>query len=224
MAGCSILTSMPPTMSSPTMKCWRFPSGATGLRGSILIPLAIGIAVSIAATALSYLLFPPAKPHIQPAMDEPTFSFEGIRTTIGPGNVVPVIYGRHRVGGQLLSAAVNQAMTFVDTAGPGARRRVEALTTPPTLTMLLALGEGPIAQIDMQSIEINGQPIANFPGVEVFGRPGTGDQTPMPEFGETANTFADGRSIGDDPGIVYTTSVRLRPLASISRFKKASMS
>ena len=131
----------------------------------LLITFAIGIAVSIATTALSYLLFPPAKPHIQGgAIDEPTFSFEGIRTTIGPGNVVPVIYGRHRVGGQLLSAAVQQAMTVVDTQGPGSRQQVEALSAPPTLTMLLALGEGPIAAIDTDSIEINGQPIANFPG------------------------------------------------------------
>ena len=174
----------------------------------LLITLAVGIAVSIATTALSYLLFPPAKPHVQGgAIDEPTFSFEGIRTTIGPGQVVPVIYGRHRVGGQLLSASVDQARTVLDTLGPGGRQQVEALSTAPTLTMLLALGEGPIAQIDTASIEINGQPIANFPGVEVFGRLGTADQAPLPEFGETANTFSDGREIAGDPGITYTTTV-----------------
>lgn len=171
-----------------------------------LIPLAIGLVVSIATTALSYLLFPPAKPHIQPSMDEPTFSFEGIRTTIGPGQVVPVIYGRHRVGGQLLSAAVNQAMTVIDTMPPGGRAQVQALSTPPTLTMLLALGEGPIDTIRMETLELNGQPAANFPGLETFWRIGTATQTPMPEFGETANTFADGRPIGDDPGITYTTT------------------
>ena len=120
------------------------------LPSPFLITFAIGIAISIATTALSYLLFPPAKPHVQGgAIDEPTFSFEGIRTTIGPGQVVPVIYGRHRVGGQLLSASVNQAMTVVGYDRPGRpRQQVEALSTPPTLTMLLALGEGPIAQID----------------------------------------------------------------------------
>ena len=177
----------------------------------ILITFAVGIAISIATTALSYLLFPPAKPHVQGgAIDEPTFSFEGIRTTIGPGQVVPVIYGRHRVGGQLLSAAVDQARTFVDTTGPGSRHQVEALSAPPTLTMLLALGEGPVADIVTTSIEINGQPISNFPSVQTFTRAGTADQSPLPEFGETANTFADGRTIGDDPGITYTTTMAVQ--------------
>ena len=82
----------------PNDELLAIPQWGTGLEG-IWIPIAIGIAVSLAATALSYLLFPPAKPHVQGgAIDEPTFSFEGIRTTIGPGQVVPVIYGRHRVG------------------------------------------------------------------------------------------------------------------------------
>lgn len=169
-----------------------------------LIPLAIGLAVSIATTALSYVLFPPAKPHIQQAVDEPTFSFEGIRTAIGPGNVVPVIYGRHRVGGQLLSASVDQVMTVRDSAG--GTQRVEALSSPPTLTMLLALGEGPLSVILTNTIEINGQPIANFPSVQTFTRLGDATQTPIPEFGETASTFADGREIDVLPGVIYTTT------------------
>ena len=199
----------------PNDEVLAIPQWGTGLE-AFLIPLGIlGIArESQPTTALSYLLFPPAKPHIQGgAIDEPTFSFEGIRTTIGPGQVVPVIYGRHRVGGQLLSASVDQARTFVDTTGPGSRHQVEALSAPPTLTMLLALGEGPVADIVTTSIEINGQPISNFPSVQTFTRAGTADQTPMPEFGETANTFADGRTIGDDPGITYTTTMAVQGFA-----------
>jgi predicted phage tail protein len=256
-----------------------------------LILAGIGLAVSLATTALTYLLFPPAKPHVQQAVEEPTFSFEGIRTAVGPGNVTPVIYGRHRVGGQLLSAAVDQVYTVLDgqsagppvshaidnvfggdaghpivvvannhgatdgahvdiggvtgkdsanggwyvrvldihtvelqsSAGVDARpytgggvlvvvalgtgiRRIEAQTAPPTLSLLLAVGEGPIGGVDHASIEINGQPIGNFPTVQVFERLGTSTQTPIAEFGETSNTFADGREIIGDPGIVYTTS------------------
>ena len=200
----------------PEDEVLTIPQWGTGLEPLLalalpyLIPAVIGIGVSIGITALSYVLFPPAKPHVQGgAVDEPTFSFEGIRTTIGPGQVVPVIYGRHRVGGQLLSASVDQAMTFVDTAGPGGRQHVEALSTPPTLTMLLALGEGPIHNILLDTLEINGQPAANFPNVQTFTRLGTTLQPAMPEFGETANTFADGRPIGDDPGITYTTTTQI---------------
>lgn len=72
---------------------------------TLLIYAAASIAISIAATALSYVLFPPPKAHnIQHVPDEPSFSFEGIRTTHGPGAPVPVLYGRQRTGGQLLSA------------------------------------------------------------------------------------------------------------------------
>lgn len=182
-----------------------FPTWGYGVEwGVYAIYAAISIAVAVATTALTYVLFPPAKPHIQQGLDEPTFSFSGIQTAIGPGNVVPVIYGRHRVGGQLLSASVDQVMTVRDSAG--GIQRVDALASPPTLTMLLALGEGPLSIILTDTIEINGQPIANFPSVQTFVRLGTPTQTPIPEFGETANTFADGREIGPEPGITYTTT------------------
>ena len=266
--------------------------GEPGIVSTLLIYAAVSIAVGLATTALTYLLFPPAKPHVQQGLDEPTFSFEGIRTAVGPGNVVPVVYGRHRVGGQLLSAAVDQAFTVID--GPvgapppsirlvenivGGRtgepitvfitnhggqvgmsvalsgvhgkegangfwyitlldansfelqsshgvddraytgggvaaigllghgtRRVEAQTSPPTLSLLLALAEGPIGGIVFDSIEINGQPIGNFPTVQVFTRIGTPDQAPIVEFGEIANTFPDGREIPGGAGITTTTT------------------
>ena len=171
-----------------------------------LIYAAVGIAVSIAATALSYVLFPPPKAHnIQHVPDEPSFSFEGIRTTHGPGAPVPVIYGRQRTGGQMLSSSVDQTITILDTTP--ASRRLRASSAPATLSLLLALGEGPVGLIDTSSIEINGQPIGNFPTAEVFTVPGTADQSPLPYFGETKNTFGDGRTLTDAvSGLVYTTS------------------
>jgi hypothetical protein len=262
--------------------------------GPLLIYAAIGLVLSVGLTYLSYVLFPPAKPHIQGgSLDEPTFSFQGIQTAIGPGQVIPVIYGRHRVGGQLLSAAVDQALTVLDgpppSTSPGLTRavenvyggtqnepitiqitdhgwfngdhvdvtgvtgktganggwyigvidahriflkfttntdwnqwtgggsvtnmplgvgirRVDAIATPPTLSMLLAIGEGPIAGVLLDTIEINGQPIGNFPTVQLFTRTGTADQTAIAEFGEQANSFADGREIVGEPGITYTTT------------------
>ena len=269
---------------------------------TVLATIAVGLIVSVAATALTYVLFPPDKPHIKAGeRDEPTFSFEGIRTTVGPGAVVPVVYGRFRVGGQLLSASVDQAMTVIDAPSPvggavphpidnvyggtlspngvpltpitvvannhgaivgshvdiggvtgktGANggwfisrvhdvhtvdlqgsegvdprpytgggvlvvvdnttpgpRRVAATSTPPTLTLLLGLTEGPYGGLLPETIELNGQPIGNFPGVQIFQSIGTPDQTPLPTFGEIANTFGDGREIPALPGIAYTTTV-----------------
>jgi len=169
--------------------------------------VAISAALSIGLTYLSYVLFPPPKAHnIQQRPDEPTFSFEGIRTAIGPGMVVPVIYGRQRVGGQLLSSSVDQGLTVLDNGT--AVRRVQAISTPATITMLLGLGEGPVHSVDTASVEINGQPVANFPGVEVYTSGGFDPQAPLIYFGETRNTFSDGRDIAEtSSSITYTTTV-----------------
>src|SRR5262245_7570406 len=173
-----------------------------------LIPYIVAaVVISVAATALQYLLFPPSKPHVE-GPDPRTFTFQGIQTAVGPGAIKPIVYGRHRFGGQLLSAAVDHVSSVVDT-GFGVQR-VYALANPPTLTMLIALGEGPVNNILLNTVEINGQPVANFPGTQFFTRLGTADQTPIPEFNETRNTYADGRQLPDnssntDQQIIYTT-------------------
>lgn len=174
-----------------------------------LIGIAISLVLSVAISAATYFLFPPAKAHqINQNPDEPTFSFEGIRTAVGPGAVVPVIYGRHRVGGQLLSASVDQAHIVVDN-GVGLSR-VNAISAPATLSLLLALGEGPVSAIDVSSVLVNGQPLANFPGVEIWTNLGSAAQLPLPGFSETRDTFADGRNIPEvASSITYTTTVAI---------------
>jgi hypothetical protein len=177
-----------------------------GIPAAVLIPIVVGLVLSIATTYLSYVLFPPQKPHnIQQRPEEPSFSFEGIRTAIGPGAPVPVIYGRQRVGGQLLSSAVDQVYTVLES--PATARRIRAIAAPATLSMLLAIGEGPVQALEPSGIQINGQPFANFPGVEVFTAMGTSPQIPLPYFGETSATFADGREIPEAlSSMLYTTT------------------
>jgi predicted phage tail protein len=176
------------------------PQWGTGLEG-LLIPLVVGLLISIATTALSYVLFPPPKAHnIQHTPEEPTFSFEGIRTTLGPGAVVPVIYGVQRTGGQLLTSHVDQTLTVLDNGVEN--QRVTASAAPATLSLLLAMGEGPVENTRTNTLQINGQPGANFPGIEVWTAPGTEDQDALPTFGEVANTFAIGQSL-QDPGSAF---------------------
>lgn len=190
------------TILSPGDELWLLPQW--GIIGGLIGVILAGLIVSVATTALSYVLFPPDKPRMQ-SPETPTTSFEGISTTIGPGAVVPVIYGRYRVGGQLLHASVDQAQTVVDVGQQP--RTVTALAAAPTLTLLLAIGEGAMRDVIVDSLEINGQPIQNFPTVQVDWRAGTPDQTPMLAFGESANTFADGRAIPrDGVGITYTST------------------
>ena len=267
---------------------WGYVPGLT----EALIYAGVSLVVGLAVATASHFLFRP-KPLLLPQqnqMTEPperTFSFEGIRTAIGPGNTIPVIYGRHRVGGQLLQASVDHAQTIVDSGAPGIVRTItgvgggepgqllqvtapghgfadgnsvqidgvqgksaannlwaisiingdmfyllqstgvdgnaytgggtatlyysgirhyQAVTTPPTLSLLLALGEGSIDAVLTDTIRINDQPIGNFPGVQVFTRLGFPDQPAIGEFGEQRNTFADGRDIPVSPGIITTTT------------------
>ena len=192
----------------PGDELWLWPTwGISETAGALIIYAAISIAVGIAVQVATYYLFPPAKPHIN-APDDHTFSFEGIRTAIGPGSVVPIVYGRHRVGGQLISAAVDQALTIRDDGF--IPNRLDLTTAPPTLSLLLAVSEGPVQDVNVFTIQLNGQPIANFPSTVRLTRLGEIDQTPLPEFAEQRNTFADGREIPYAPtlegDITYTTT------------------
>jgi hypothetical protein len=267
---------------------WGYVPGLT----EALVSIAIGLLI----TTVSHFLFRP-KPNLLPTQnhltettEEPTFSFEGIRTAIGPGGVVPVVYGRHRIGGQLLAAAVDQAVIYSDDGvvvpafpvtavqygepqnivivtapgndfqtnqhvilqgligkpalnstwqirklegdpdsfvllfswgvnietpyggggtatlvGTGGPRTLQALANPPTLSLFLGLCEGPISEIIASSIQINGQPFANFPGVQVFAGAGFPTEPAWAEFGGARNTFADGRTIVPE-GVTYTSN------------------
>lgn len=164
-----------------------------------LILIVVGIALQFAMRAL----FPPQRPKAQ-EQDDPTYGFEGIRSTVGPGAKVPIVYGRHRLGGQFLQASVDAGHLTVTDDG-------HVLTYPnwdqPTwLSLLLSLGEGPIQEIEIASIELNGQPLANFGSIlRFYTALGTATQPAIPRFAETRNSFADGREITSG-GLLYTTN------------------
>ncbi len=271
---------------------WLWPEWGLGVPE--LVAIGIALAVGLAVSAASHYLFP-QKPLLLPRQnsmteaEERTFSFEGIRTAVGPGGIVPVIYGQYRVGGQLLFAVVDQAYVVkydgtavvtkalealetistvraacivtdhgfqtgesvqisgvlsptgannswvievltpqsftlkgsehlcgaagVPYGGGGVVKLLsrggmtfQAVTAAPTLTLLIALGEGPIDAVLTDTIEINDQPIENFPGVEVVTALGTPDQQPLPGFSEVRNTFSDGRDIVQAAFLTYTTN------------------
>jgi predicted phage tail protein len=273
--------------TQPGDEVWLWPAWGGP---EVWIPALIGLAVGLLSATAQHFLFRP-KPLLLPAQPqmtgetERTFSFEGIRTAIGPGSVVPVVYGRHRIGGQLLLAAVDHVATVIDdgvvpptvtitniTYGQPAdivyvtapahglhdhqniriegvqgktglnkgwtiipvdsdtiillsswgqdfnapylgggtimpdnlgSRAYQAVSNPPTLSLMLALCEGPIDAILTNTIQINGQPLANFPGVQVYTGLGAANQPAIAEFGGARNTFSDGREI---QGVLTYTS------------------
>ncbi len=97
---------------------------------------------------------------------DPTYTFNGVETRAEIGGVVPIVVGRHPVGGNIVGLSTRGIMTDEPTTDPRDNR----------LFLLLALGQGPIAGID--EVLVNGNPITNYRGV-LENRLGTPDQTPI---------------------------------------------
>ena len=157
------------------------------------IVMAALTAVSVGQFVAGLFMTPkPPKLNVGGVGDSPTYGFEGIQTTMMPGNPVPVIYGMHRVGGQLLSMAT-------DVASVGGRHSKSSHE----IRLLLGLGEGPIT--DVNCVKINGILSDNFPEINLETRTGGSSQAPITGFEKIRNTFRDGREI-TSAAITYTTN------------------
>lgn len=114
-------------------------------------PFSIGAIISAIITVVSVVQFAislfnrPKVPKLETPKDSPTYSFDGIKTSFSPGGPVPVNYGEHLVGGQLLSMAVD--------VHPTENNRQQ-------LSMLIGLGVGPIT--DVSCIRLNDIALENF--------------------------------------------------------------
>ena len=165
--------------------------GATVTYGLVLSALVTVISVGQFVSGL-FMTPKPPKLNIGGIADSPTYSFDGIQTTLTPGNPVPVIYGIHRIGGQLLSMATDVASI----SGRSTKSTHE-------LKLLLGLGEGLIT--DVNCVKINGVLSDNFSEVTLETRTGGSSQAPIRGFEKIRNTFRDGREITSS-AIVYTTN------------------
>lgn len=115
----------------------------------------------------------------------PTYGWDGVQTIQEVGVPVPVIYGEHKVGGNI----VNQ---FIWTDGD-----------KNYLNLLLALCEGEIESID--EIKINDNPVANFTSVELLKRYGTNDQDMIANFEDLHNLNLVNANLVNDTPYIYTT-------------------
>ncbi|MFA5101259.1 MAG: hypothetical protein WC547_10280, partial [Candidatus Omnitrophota bacterium] len=120
-------------------------------------------------------------------MDEgsPTYGWDGIQTIQEVGVPVAVVYGRHRVGGNI----VNQ---FLWEDGD-----------KHYLNVLLALCEGEIESID--ELELNDNPIANFGGVSIIKRFGTNYQSMIENFEDLHNIYSISANLTQNNPSIYTT-------------------
>lgn len=101
----------------------------------------------------------------QTMADSMTYGWHGIQNTTEPGRPIPVLYGRHRIGGHVVYAETRLG------------------TTQSTLDMMLVVSEGEVEGPDgllSTTAEINGKPLSNYSGVTVGSRNGTLTQSTIP--------------------------------------------
>lgn len=138
----------------------------------------------------------------------PTYGWEGVSTVQEVGIPIPIIYGEHKIGGNI----INQ---YVWSDGD-----------KQYLNLLIGLGEGEIEDID--DIYINDNPSDNYSDVDIFKRMGTNDQTTIEGFDELHSLVDVGASIPKATPYTYTTSdsdveaFELHILFPVGLYKSAS--
>jgi predicted phage tail protein len=121
------------------------------------------------------------------SLDEgsPTYGWDGVQTMQEVGVPIAVIYGEHKVGGNIINQHI-----FDD-------------GDKSYLNILLALGEGEIESID--NIEINDNPIENFSSIETEKRYGSNVQGLIKNFEDLHNLYTVNVNLTKDNPHVYTT-------------------
>ncbi|MGH7260622.1 MAG: phage tail protein [Nitrospiraceae bacterium] len=116
----------------------------------------------------------------------PTYGFGGIVNSLRPGAPIGVVYGEHRVAGQIVTAFAR------------------AVDDNDVLYLLIAIGEGQITSI--ADILINDQSVANYRNVEIETRDGQNAQSVIAIFaGESGATYGADALIANGSWLTYTT-------------------
>jgi len=132
----------------------------------------------------------------------PTYSFGNLTMTTRSGQTIPVVYGEHRVAGQVL-----QAVPTKDEGGND------------VLQLLVGLCEGPIQSIGgltsdqnaltgssiPDGIRVNGNAASDLEGVKVWTRLGTKDQEPIPGFEALSSVVPIDVTLEKDVAVENTT-------------------
>lgn len=167
---------------------------------------AIGIALFLQAVSfvVQQALAPSLKkPSSVGEQGSNTFRLDGIRNTALPGIPIPIVYGEHIVGGNVIS--------IFSTADENGRQ---------ILNMLIALSQGPIYSVaglrgeqDLLSgqsipedIKINGTPAREFKNVQISTRVGDEAQTAIPGFSDSVTAIPFEVTLGTNEPFTHTTS------------------
>lgn len=187
--GATVLIRALPAIPVPAFLIAAFGAGSgpfLAFAGNIIIGSLIGMVASVIAAP---------SPLKQGTRDEdsPTFGLDGVRNTIANGTPISVVYGTHRVGGQVLQAFFEVDESFRS-----------------TLWVLIGIGEGEVEEIGGytgdwnglassafvgNAVELDGNPAASFPTARFSIRAGRTSQAPIPGFDRTVVAFGQDRTL-----------------------------
>lgn len=171
---------------------------------SIGAAILISSIVSVGLGFVTYLLM--GRPDMQEGLgaESPSYSFSGIGNTVAPGSPIPVGYGQHLVGGQVIGQF---------------RRTAEDGSGDSQLWVLLALGHGPYSSIagftedtdwtdatNAEGLTINGNDASTFDGCYIAVRMGDMDQEAIPDFDKATVNQNVGIELRQYEPITITTS------------------
>lgn len=175
------------------------PAGAAYFGSSFTAGMA-GAGIVMAGSYAINQALPVKMPGVAPGIDtSPTYSWNP-QTIQQQGAALPIFYGRNRVTGNIIAASVEDA-------GEAGGKQY--------LNVLIALCQGPIAAIDVNTMKINGQPRSVWAGngLSVGVRLGYLGQAPIifpggAGFGDTRTQFPVGLPVKNSAcshnGVIYS--------------------
>ena len=163
------------------------PGGIFSLSLTSLGGAALSAGIALGGSMLVNAIFPAPKPDLPKfgGLSEETYGWQGIQSSIKQGTSIPVLYGKRRVGGNVIS---------LSTSMDGQNQY---------LSMLLALAGHKVSSIS--DIKINNQPITNYKDVQSETRLGSISQTSIPYTYESDTTHTSGTLLTYNNGVVVDT-------------------
>lgn len=171
------------------------------------INIAVAAAVSFGVSALVMAIMPPPKlSRREDGAISSVYGWDGVHNTMANGTPIPLLYGCHRVGGQVLSQ-------FTHATEDGKNE----------LSMLLGLCAGPVSAINgvvgcadgltgagsslepTRGLKINSNVASIFDGLQVSYRRGEWEQEIIPGFDDVTRQISQSQELSAS-AYIYTTS------------------
>jgi len=187
-----------------------FTAFSAAIATALMIKAAIITAgVMILVVGLSFAIRALAAPAKDPLggdlEDSPTYGWDAVANTVRPGTQIPIIYGRHRVGGHIIQQFQRAARDKPATTGE--------------LSTLIALCRGPIESIT--DVRVNKNPIDSY-GLTPDIRLGTNHQYCIQGFQDSVTYTAHDREIlygeGTGKAVEVITITEVDKIEVILRF------